>query len=418
MYKKLRVSPLVRENVSVALKSIKSNRLRSLLTIAIIAVGIMSLVGILTATEALKREVFTSFEKFGTTSFTISPKYYSVDGARRSRVRNAMSISYSQASAFKENFGKDALVSVYTVINSNATVKHEGTSTNPTIRSIAADENYLKFRNTAVAEGRGINENDITGASSVCVIGHGIVNSLFKGKGTPVGKTISVQGIRFEVIGVMEKMGSAFGGSADNQVIIPTTSARTYFMGENTSFSIGVVPQDFTMAKDYKGEAEQLMRSVRRLSPIDETDFMINSSEAMISELNEIMGIITLVSAVIGLITLLGAAVGLMNIMLVSVKERTREIGTRKALGASAKTIKAQFLYESVVISQIGCVVGVIFGMVAGNLVAIAMSASFIIPWKWIFSAITVCLLVGVASGYLPAVRASKLDPIEALRYE
>ncbi|MBR4089028.1 MAG: FtsX-like permease family protein, partial [Bacteroidales bacterium] len=154
------------------------------------------------------------------------------------------------------------------------------------------------------------------------------------------------------------------------------------------------------------------------LSPIDETDFRINSSEAMISELNEIMGVITLVSAVIGLITLLGAAVGLMNIMLVSVKERTREIGTRKALGASAKIIKAQFLYESVVISQIGCAAGVVLGMAAGNLVAIAMSASFIIPWKWIFSAIAVCLVVGIASGYLPAVRASRLDPIEALRYE
>ena len=418
MDKKLWVSPLVRENVSVALKSIRSNRLRSLLTIAIIAVGIMSLVGILTATEALKREVFTSFEKFGTTTFTISPNYYSMEGGTRSRVRNARAITYNQARTFKENFGTGALVSVYTIINSNVAVKHEGTSTNPTVRVIAADENYLKFRTTGVAQGRGISENDLLSAAFVCVVGNGVVNSLFRGMGTPIGKIISVQGVKFEVIGVMEQMGSAFGGSADNQVIIPTTSARAYFMGENTSFSIGVMPQAFGNGTDYQGEAEQLMRSVRRLSPIDETDFRINSSEAMISELNEIMGVITLVSAVIGLITLLGAAVGLMNIMLVSVKERTREIGTRKALGASAKIIKAQFLYESVVISQIGCAAGVVLGMAAGNLVAIAMSASFIIPWKWIFSAIAVCLVVGIASGYLPAVRASRLDPIEALRYE
>ena len=131
-----------------------------------------------------------------------------------------------------------------------------------------------------------------------------------------------------------------------------------------------------------------------------------------------LMGVITMVSACIGLITLLGAAVGLMNIMLVSVKERTREIGTRKALGASAKTIKEQFLFESVVISQIGCALGVFMGVLAGNLVAMAMKASFIIPWLWILAAIAVCLVVGIASGYIPAVRASKLDPIEALRYE
>lgn len=418
MKRKNLVSPLVRENLNVALKSIKSNRLRSLLTIAIIAVGIMSLVGILTATEALKREVFSSFEKFGTTTFTISPNYYSIEGGTRSRVRNARAITYGQARSFKENYPLDASVSIYTVVNSNATIKHEGTSTNPTVRVIAADENYLKFRNTGIAQGRGISENDLSCAAFVCVVGNGVVNSLFRGSGSPIGKMISLQGVKFEVIGVMNQVGSAFGGSADDQVIIPTTSARAYFMGENTSFYIGVSPGNFTAGADYQGEAEQLMRSVRRLSPIDETDFRINNSEAMLSEMTEIMGIITAVSAVIGLITLLGAAVGLMNIMLVSVKERTREIGTRKALGASAKTIKAQFLYESVVISQIGCAVGVVLGMAAGNLVAVAMSASFLIPWKWIFSAMAVCLFVGVASGYLPAERASRLDPIEALRYE
>ena len=199
---------------------------------------------------------------------------------------------------------------------------------------------------------------------------------------------------------------------------MPVTAARGYFLSENTSFAIGVVPVDFNSGADYHGEAEQLMRSVRRLTPIDATDFRISSSEAMISEMKEIMGIITVVSAVIGLITLLGAAVGLMNIMLVSVKERTREIGTRKALGASSKTIKEQFLYESVVISQIGCAVGTALGVITGNIVAMAMSASFIMPWLWIFSAIAVCLVVGITSGYLPALRASRLDPIEALRYE
>ena len=414
----LRISPLVRENLSVAIKSIRSNGLRSLLTILIIAVGITSLVGILTATDALEREVFTSFEKFGTTSFSIVRKYFSTEGGARARIRNNTVITYSQALAFKKNYGEEQLVSIYAGVASNVAVKYEGQSTNPTARVTAADENYLRYSNTSISKGRGITSNDIDLAAQVCVVGSGIVRTLFQGEEDALGKVISVQGYRYEIVGVTESQGSSFGGSADANVIIPVSTARFGLVGENTSFSIGVVPAEFEMGKDYKAEAEQVMRVVRRLSPIDETDFRISSSESMMQNLTEVMGVITIVSACIGLITLLGAAVGLMNIMLVSVKERTREIGTRKALGASAKTIKEQFLFESVVISQIGCALGVFMGVLAGNLVAMAMKASFIIPWLWILAAIAVCLVVGIASGYIPAVRASKLDPIEALRYE
>ena len=418
MRSKMALSPLVRENLNVALKSIKSNRLRSLLTIFIIAVGITSLVGILTATDALKREVFSSFEKFGTTSFSLVSKYYSVDGGARSRIRNAPAITYNQARMFKENFSEECLVSVYARVVSNATVKYEAENTNPTASVIAADENYMQFKNTGVSKGRGISGNDVRMGSFVCVVGNGIVKSLFKGTEEPVGKIISVQGVRFEIVGVLESVGATFSGSADSEIIVPVSAARAYFVGENTSFTIGIMPQVFDSGVDYQGRAEQLLRSVRRLAPIDGTDFRVSSSEAMLSQLRAVMGVITVVSAVIGLITLLGAAVGLMNIMLVSVKERTREIGTRKALGASARTIKEQFLFESVVISQIGCVLGIIMGILVGNVVAVAMSASFLIPWVWIGAAILVCLFVGIASGYIPAVRASRLDPIEALRYE
>lgn len=414
------VSPLLRENINVALKSIKSNKLRSALTILIIAIGITSLVGILTATDALKREVFSSFEKMGTTSFSIVSKYYSVEGGLRPRKMNRREITHNQAEMFKKNFKDECLVSIYSRVNGNAIAKYAGESTSPTTSIVAADENYLQFTNTNIAKGRGINENDIQMASFVCVVGKGVVNSLFKDPdNNPIGKSISVQGIKFEIIGETEPSGGTFTGSADNEIIIPITAARSYFIGENTSFTIGVLPQIYSNGSlDYQAKAEQLMRSVRRLTPIDESDFRISSSQSMQEELGEIMEVITLASAIIGLITLLGAAVGLMNIMLVSVKERTREIGTRKALGASAQVIKEQFLLESIVIGQLGCILGIIMGILTGNAVALIMGASFIIPWLWIFAAIAICLIVGVASGYLPAVRASALDPIEALRYE
>ncbi len=416
VFKLLRLAPLFRENLNVAIKSIKTNRLRSALTILIIAIGITSLVGVLTATDALKSEVFSSYEKMGMTSFYIGQKRVTAQTSEHKRIRNNEEITYFQAHRFKEKFDEPCAVTIFTVVN--ATVKYGAQTSTPVISVMAAEENYLEYMNSSVAQGRGILESDVELASYICIIGTSVAKSLFLNE-NPLGKVLTIGGVRYEVVGIIKTMGAAFGNSLDNEVVIPISNARSHFMNANTSFMVGVIPkivsEDMSPLYD---KAEQLFRSIRRLAPIDESDFDLVRSDAMLSDLAKVMETITISAAIIGLITLLGAAVGLMNIMLVSVKERTSEIGVRKAIGASASRIKQQFLLESIVISQIGCAFGVIVGIIIGNATALLMGVSFIIPWIWILFAVIVCLIVGISSGYIPAVRAADLDPIEALRYE
>ena len=418
MGKCLFTTPLFKENLDVAVKSVKSNMLTSILTILIIGIGITSLVGVLTATDSLKKKVYSNFEKFGTNSFTIRSKYYSSSGVHR-RIKNLQYITFYQAETFKKNFtDNNCIISVFTYAANGITAKYGAKSSNPNLRLVAGDKDYLSYNNSIVEKGRGITETDITNSSFSCVIGAGVAKSLFTN--TPaIGKIITISGLRYKIVGLLKSVGVGFGGGADNIIIIPISNARSYFMSDNTSFSIGVRPNSYQIDNnELYGKAESLFRSIRRLSPADESDFTINTSETFMEEINKIMKIITIVSFAIGLITLLGASVGLMNIMLVSVKERTREIGTRKALGASAKLIKMQFLSEAIVISQLGCILGIILGVLIGNATALFMKTSFIIPWLWLCVAILLCLIVGITSGYLPAVKAAKLDPIEALRYE
>ncbi|MCI1719526.1 MAG: ABC transporter permease [Bacteroidales bacterium] len=414
-----RISPLVRENLRVALRSIKNNRLRSALTILIVAIGITSLVGILTATDSLKSEVSSSFEKLGASSFTISQQYFGGSSIKSGRIRNNSNITYFQAEEFKRQYDIPAFVSVYNYAEAK-TVKRGSLSTSPRVELYGADEDYVPYSNAQIAEGRNFSQQDIKGAAFVCLLGSGVVSTVFKPGEHAVGQSVDLEGVKYRVIGLLASKGQGFGGGgADQSIIVPVTNARSYFFGDNASYEIGVQPrialEDMSPVYD---KAEQIFRGVRRLSPMDEDDFTIDRNESMLKQSGKTLGTITIIAAVIGLITLLGAAVGLMNIMLVSVKERTSEIGVRKAIGASSKMIRQQFLFESIVIAQIGCLLGIVLGVAAGNAVAALMKANFVMPWMWMLLAIVICLIVGISSGYLPAKRAAALDPIEALRYE
>lgn len=405
------------ENIRVAFKAIRSNRVRAALTMAIIAFGIMALVGILTAIDGLKSTLTEQFTMMGANSFSITSRSMRVKiGDQHIRQRNYSHITFREAMEFKEKFKEPAWVSVSFNASGLAEYRYKNNKTNPNISILGSDENYLTFAGHELESGRNFSSDDLSSNRHVVIIGQDIVRFLFPGV-DPLGKDISLPGLKLTVIGVLKSKGSSFMGS-DQTTVIPVTTARQYFSRPNITYNIGVMPYKSVSLDMMASEAEGIFRIIRNLDPRDESDFNIQKSDSIIQMLMENIKYVTLAATIIGLITLFGAAVGLMNIMLVSVTERTREIGVRKALGARKSVIRQQFLYESVIIGQLGGLLGILAGILIGNLVSLGMGSSFTVPWVWVIGGVLACFIVGVASGYFPAVKASSVDPIEALRYE
>jgi len=409
---------LLQENFKISLKSIISNKMRSILTILIIALGITALVGILTAIDAIKGSISDSFERMGANSFTIERRGLRVRmNGKQSRLKNFSQITFKQAEAFKEEFDFPAIVSVSITGTGIATVKYKTNKTNPNIRVLGGDENYLNTAGYNLTSGRNFNYTEIRQAKHLAIIGSEIAKKLFK-KTSAINKVIAIGNGKYKVIGVLEKKGSAMGMNQDAVCILPVNNVRQYFSRPRMSFKINVQPQTNINIDMSIGEAEARFRQIRKLNVKDENDFYINKSDNLAQLLLENIKYVSSAAIIIGIITLLGAAIGLMNIMLVAVSERTREIGIRKAIGANSKIIKQQFLFESILIGQLGGLAGIIFGILIGNIVSSLVGSPFIIPWLWILGGVILCLGVSLASGIFPAIKASKLDPIIALHYE
>jgi len=412
-------NPLTRENIRIAFSSIQSNKLRAALTIAIIAIGIMALVGILTAISAIQNSITDQFTRMGANTFTIQSQGMFPRSQRdRSRKQNNPNIKWEQAYRFAQSFRFPATLSINFVGTGNATVKFKSKKTNPNIRVLGIDENYLATSGSEVLRGRNFSPMDIQNTVHVCIIGPSLANKFFKSNESPLDSIISCGNIKLKIIGILKSKGSSMGMNDDEVVLMPISSARQYFSGSSVSYRISINPHEPKYLDFLVGESEGLFRSIRRLGYTDESDFEINKSDSLANMMISNLGFVSIAATIIGLITLFGAAVGLMNIMLVSVSERTREIGTRKAIGANSETIRRQFLYESIIIGQLGGVCGIILGILMGNLVSLLVGTHFVVPWAWVLGGVFLCFVVGLASGLLPAIKASKLDPIEALRYE
>lgn len=395
---------------NMAIDSLLDNRLRSTLTILIIAIGITSLVSIQTAIEGLSRTVERSFGRMGAHCFTISSLEEEGDRAARA-------ISLADAQEFVRRYDSKAVVSITSSLPMQQ-VSAGGISSDPTVTVTATDEHRLHLGLASLAAGRNFSSREIEGSSDLCIIGDNIARQLFSGR-NPLGETLRLGAVEYSVTGVMEREGSLFGIGTDNTVLVPLGPARTRFLASDARYSLDIMSVGEKSAFEEAWErAVVVMKLIRGLRPQDEANFAISRSDSIIRELDSLKGKLSIAALVIGLITLLGASVGLMNILLVSVKERTCEIGIRKALGAKPRTIAMQFLTEAMLIGQIGCAAGLLLGLLFGNLVALMLGCAFTLPWRWLGLSVLICMVVSILSGYLPARRASRLDPIEALRCE
>lgn len=407
------------EHLRIALDAIRANLVRAVITSLIIALGITALVGVLTSVDGIKNSINEKFSEIGANSFTIEDREGNVRmGGRRGRMKAENTpILYRDAMEFKQSFHFESVVSISAMTSGAATVKYGSNKTDPNVVVYGVDENYLDVAGYKVQKGRSFSPTDLQLNANFAIIGSDVATRIFK-KDNPIGKAIQVGSAVYRVIGVLKEKGNSVGQGTDRMVCIPVSVAKEKYLKSSTSYIITCGVSHPELLTPCIGEATALMRRIRKQGVREPDNFDIIKSDSLANELISNLSYMTIAATVIGLITLMGAAIGLLNIMLVSVTERTREIGTRKALGATPKTILTQFLIEAVTICQAGGLLGLLGGIMAGNLVSRLVGGGFIIPWAWMLLGISLCFIVGIVAGIYPALKAARLDPIESLRFE
>ncbi len=410
-------------------RTVASNKLRTGITVAIIAFGIMALIGIITAIQAMNQSLKESFSTLGANAFSIRYKERNIMGggnsvskSKKGKKDKASNIgkpfSYTQALMFKENYKFPAVVGIQLGGPNSVIAKFENIETNPNIRIAGGDENFLNINGYNLQSGRNFSRLDVETGRNVCMLGSDVAKKLFpRNPEASVDKIIRVANLPYRVIGLLKPKGTSVFMQMDKVILTSYNNVRRLPNAQN-SFSITVMVHDITQMEPAIGEATGTLRPIRRLEIKDNDNFFIYKSDSIAETMIGLLSSISGAAGAIGLITLIGAAIGLMNIMLVAVTERTKEVGLIKALGGTRKSVRNQFLYESIIISLLGAVFGIVLGVCVGNLFSLVLGTGFVVPWGWVITGIIICSLVGLTAGLWPAIKASKLDPIVALRYE
>lgn len=423
----------LQDTLALAFRTVRSNKLRTGITVAIIAFGIMALVGINTAIDAMKQKFTESFSAMGANGFTIHYREWQMgfhggsDVKKKKKGQRVIKqsntgkpITRLQAETFKERFQYPATVCLSTSGVNDAVASLADKKTTPTVRVLGADENYVEMNGYTLASGRNLNSLDVRSGRNVCLLGSELATKFFGNDPLrPLEKSIRINNLPYRIVGVLDSKGSTLGMSWDKAAVTTYMNVRRNFNSNpNASFSIQVKVADVRAIDGAIDQAEGIMRPIRALSVMEGNNFFIDKSDSGVAMLLRNLSFITISALLIGVITLFGAAIGLMNIMLVSVTERTKEIGLIKAIGGRQRNIRQQFLFESVLISLIGAAFGVVLGVIVGNIFSLVLNTGFVVPWGWLAGGILLCSVVGLLAGLYPSLKASRLNPIEALRYE
>lgn len=420
------------DSLSLAWRTVRSNKLRTGITVAIIAFGIMALIGIITAIEAMNQSLKESFSSMGANAFNIRFKDSRVRfGGNNSNVKKTTrgrkekksnldkSILKEEAEYFKQNFNfPSAKVSIYRRGPGGQEVNYKDKKTNPQIVVWGGDEHYLQVTGYVIEMGRNLNDLDQQSGRNVCLIGSNVAKTLFGDRpDKSIDKIVRIGGLPYRVIGLLKSKGSSAMLRQDDVVVTTYNNVRN-FQNASRSYLVGVMVSNVNELDPASGVATSVFRSVRRLKPLDEDNFVIEKSDKFAEMFISFLSSITGSAGAIGLITLIGAAIGLMNIMLVAVNERTKEVGLIKAIGGKSKNVRQQFLFESMIISLLGAVFGIILGVMVGNVFGLILKTGFVVPWAWVIVGVVICSVVGLIAGIYPAMKAARLNPIVALRYE
>jgi len=407
---------ILKESFWMAIDAIRQNKLRSMLTLLGISIGVFSVIGVMTAIRTLESSVQSGLNVFAANTFVIQ-KYPSIQiGRRDKKIRNRKNIDYDQYKKLKDRAKLPVLISV-SEGSSIRNVKYKDKSLKNYVDLLGGDEGSIRIYKTFISDGRNLANDDVRYARNVCVLGMDVVDRLFPFE-DPISKKIQIEGLNYYVVGITERQGEAFGQSQDNYIAIPITNYLQKFSNKWTTLSINV---EAPSEKDYdktREEAIGIMRTIRKVKAGEDNDFEIVTNDEMIETFAGFTGGIKLFALFVSIIALVVAGIGIMNIMLVSVTERIKEIGIRKAIGATKQDILTQFLMEAVFLSEFGGIVGIIMGISGGNLVSFIFNIPAVIPFDWAIIGLFVCSIIGIGFGIYPAWKAAQLDPIESLRFE